>query len=116
MKTTMKAAILLFAIAMSGASQGALAACDGEINLLNLAITDATFIGKRAESEETNMLLKVQDAVSKINEEKYGDAVDKLIDISVKANALADAPKPKLDDASGIDAAILEATVCINSL
>jgi len=116
MRTTMKAAILLFAIAMSGASQGALAACDTELGMLKLAITDATFTGKNATRDEENMLLKVEEAESKIKVEKYDDAVGKLIDISDKANALADSPKQKLEDASGINAAVLEAAVCINSL
>jgi hypothetical protein len=117
MKTTTKAAVLLLTIAMSGASQGALAACDYETGTVTQAITDATFYSKKNPGkDQTNMLVKVQAAISKINEEKYSDAIGKLIDISDKANALADAPKPKLEDASGINAAVLAATVCINGL
>jgi hypothetical protein len=116
MKTTMKAAVLLLTIAMSGASQGALAACDTETGMVAIEITSAVFNGKRADRDRNNMLLKVEAAISKIDAEKYSDAIGKLIDISDKANALADAPKPKLEDASGINAAVLAAAVCINGL
>lgn len=118
MKITMKAAILLLSMTLMGVSHVALAEnpCVAGTDMVTLAINDATFNGKRADMDRSNMLQKVQAAISKINEEKYSDAIGKLIDISEKANALADSPKQKLEDAAGINLAVLDATVCINGI
>ena len=47
---------------------------------------------------------------------KFDDAVDKLQNISDTATALADAPKQKLEDASGINWAVVTAIGCVGGL
>lgn len=47
---------------------------------------------------------------------KFSDAVDKLQDISDKATALAGAARPKLEDASGINSAVVDAIRCVAAL
>lgn len=86
------------------------------IGWVSTAIENATFLGKRAYNDQMNMLIKAEAAVSKINAYKFDDAIDKLVDISDKATALADAPKSKLDDATGINDAVGAAVVCINDI
>jgi hypothetical protein len=122
MKTTIKAAFLLLAICMTGMSQVVLAEpeplipCAAETDAVDLAIGDAEFIGKRADRSESSLREKLQAAIAKIKDEKFSDAIGKLIDISEKADALASAKKPKLKDDMGISVAVLAATVCINGL
>ena len=118
MKTN-KAAILLCAIAMSVASQGALAdghPCPGELDAVDAAIAAATFNGKRGEIDRLGMFGKVDEAIRKLKEEKYGDAMQKLLDISAKAEALATSPKQKLEDDTDIQTSIYYANQCISSL
>jgi len=120
MKLTNKAAILLLTLCMTGASQVVLADdnCSYAFGVVDQAIMDAEFSGRQAPRDEGKMLLKVQEAIAKVNATKYSDAIEKLGDISEKANALADpdSGKKKLEDASGINDAIYDAAVCINSL
>ena len=72
--------------------------------------------GKRADSDQSNLLAKYAAAVGKISLGKYSDAIDKLEDISDKATALADAPKAKLDDATAINEAVSAAIWCVGEL
>jgi hypothetical protein len=117
MKTTNKVAVLLLTIVMTGASQVVLAAeCGFEFDSVELAITNAEFLGRKASTDEANMLMKLEAAKSKVIATKYDDAIGKLSDISDKATAMADAPKPKLADAGGINTALLDAARCINGL
>jgi hypothetical protein len=123
MKFTNKAAILLLTLCMTGASQVVLADdnCSYAFGAVDQAIMDAEFFSGRPgweSRDEGNMLLKVQKAIAKVSAGKYSDAIEKLGDISEKANALADpdSGKKKLEDASGINDAIYAAAVCINTL
>ena len=122
MKTTNKAAALLFAVILSAASQGALAdehPCAVEVGAVETAIDNAVFNagnGPNAGKDQRRMKLKVQEAISKLVAEKYDDAVQKLVDISVKAEDLAESPKQKLEDDTEIQTSIYEAVVCINGL
>jgi hypothetical protein len=128
MKTTMKAAILLLATCMTGTSQVALAdhtaACDAliadpAVGVIG-AINSAAYSGKMTPDgefkDQKNMVLKAEAAIFKLGVHKLEDAVDKLLDISEKANSLEDARKPKLDGAGAIDSAIENAIACINNL
>ena len=122
MKTTNKAAILLCAIAMSVASQGALAdthPCAAQVDAVSAAIIGSDFDsgnGPNAGRDQERMLQKVQEVINKLHAEKYEDAIGKLMDIADKADALASSPKQKLADDSYIQSAVTDAMVCINGL
>jgi hypothetical protein len=75
----------------------------------------ATFLGKNAEGEQSSLLAKVEIAESKVTEGKLTDAADKLLDVAGSAVALASAPKPKLEDASGITASVDAAVTCLTT-
>jgi hypothetical protein len=121
MKITRNAAVLLFSFTMSVASQGALAnqyICAVEMGNVEYAIEAAVFAAKgprsKGKDDQAQMFLKVQEAISKLREEKYDDAIGKLVDIADKAAALADSPKQKLADDTAIQSTIYNAMVCIN--
>ena len=91
-------------------------ACAAELNALEIAIDDSVFIGRRADSNQSNLQAKLDAADAKVGLEKFSDAVDKLMEISDKATALANAPKPKLESAVGINQAASAAIVCVGAL
>ncbi len=91
-------------------------ACASELNAVESAIGSGIFLGKNATTDRSNLLAKLEAAGAKVRLAKYGDAVDKLQNISDTATALANAPKPKLDDASGINGAVVTAIACVGSL
>lgn len=102
-------------LAVAGGAAHAATSCATELDSVGGAIVAATFFGKNAATNETNLLAKLEAARAKLGLGKPGDAVDKLQDISDTATALADATKPKLDDASVINAAVATAIVCIGT-
>ncbi|HEX6321634.1 MAG TPA: hypothetical protein VFZ84_22420 [Burkholderiales bacterium] len=91
-------------------------ACASELNAVETAIQNGVFLGKSASTDQTNLLAKLEAAAAKVGLKKYDDAVDKLQDISDKATALASAPKSKLEDASGINGAVITAIACVGGL
>ncbi|MGE5128333.1 MAG: hypothetical protein ACM3IK_01780 [Sphingomonadaceae bacterium] len=91
-------------------------ACASELNAVETAIESGVFLGKNASTDQSNLLAKLEAAAAKISLTKYDDAVDKLQNISDTATALADAPKQKLEDASGINAAVVIAIDCVGGL
>jgi len=68
------------------------------------------------DANESNLENKALAAIQKLYEYKWGDAIYKLEDISDKATAWADAPKPKMDDATEINRAVGDAIYCIMEL
>jgi len=82
------------------------AAFNGVENAINAGVF------KRA-GDQSNLLIKLAAANQKTLQNKFGDAIDKLDDISSAATALANAAKPKLDSADGINAAVLTAVACL---
>ena len=90
--------------------------CAVELNAVELAITDANFLGSRAATNESNLLAKLQAAAGKLAQDKPSDAIDKLQDISDAATALANAAKPKLEDATAINGAVTAAIGCAGTL
>ena len=93
--------------------------CATELNAVEDAIDGATYFGRNAASNESNLRAKLEAASTKIDHDKFDDAVDKLLDISDKATALAYPPgKSKLDapDALGINTAVSNAIACVASL
>jgi hypothetical protein len=91
-------------------------ACASELNAVETAIRNGVFLGKNASTDQTNLLAKLEAAAAKVGLKKYDDAVDKLQDISDKATELASAPKSKLEDASGINGAVITAIACVGGL
>ena len=77
------------------------------------AIKAGVFKNRR---DQDNLLTKLANANSKTTAGKMSDAIDKLEDISNTATALADAAKPKLESADGINAAVLAAQGCLTGL
>ena len=90
--------------------------CGSELNAVEAAIESGVFLGNKATTGESNLLAKLEAANAKILLGKFSDAVDKLQDISDRATALADAPKPKLEDATGINGAVGDAIACVGAL
>src|SRR5690606_30236564 len=90
--------------------------CGSELSAVGAAIQSAEFLGRKAATDQTNLMAKLEAAAAKVQLTKYSDAVDKLQDISDTATALADAPKPKLEDATGINTAVIEAIACVGAL
>ena len=88
--------------------------CADQLNSVEAAINAAAFSGRG--NDQTNLQTKLDAAAAKIGLGKFSDAVDKLMDISDKATALATAVKPKLDDASAINSAVADAITCVGSL
>lgn len=74
------------------------------------------FLGKNAATDQSNLLAKLEAAAAKVRLSKFSDAVDKLQNISDTATALAGAQKPKLEDASQINGAVVIAISCIGAL
>jgi len=110
------AAIMVLSMTGTAKAEHITGACAYELNGVEAEITAARFLGNRAEMDRTNMLAKLDAADAKVDLGKFSDAIDKLMDISDKATALADAPKAKLDDASGINTAVSAAIACVGKL
>ena len=91
-------------------------ACASELHALETTIQNGVFLGKNASTDQSNLLAKLEAAAAKVGLNKYDDAVDKLQNISDTATALADAPKQKLEDASGINGAVVTAIGCVGGL
>lgn len=92
--------------------------CYVELNAVEAAIDNAVFMGKRADTNESNLRAKLEAADAKLSQDKPSDAIDKLEDISDKATDWAEAPKAKLDDddATGINNAVAAAIACVGAL
>ncbi len=91
-------------------------ACAAELNAVEAAIQTGTFVGNKAATDQSNLLAKLEAAAAKVRIGKFSDAVDKLQNISDTATALAGAPKPKLEDASQINGAVVSAIACVGAL
>lgn len=107
------AVTMMLATAPASAAPGD---CQAELDAVAVAIDSANFLGKKALMDETNMEAKLDAAEAKVARDKFSDAIDKLLNISDKATALATAPKPKLDDATGINTAVSAAIICVGAL
>jgi hypothetical protein len=92
------------------------ALCSDYMVAVQSAIDGGIYSGRNATSNESNLEVKLEAAEMKLTDYKFGDAVDKLYDLSDKATAWADAPKEKLDDATAINYAVADAIACIGSL
>jgi hypothetical protein len=84
-------------------------ACASELNAVDSAIVDGVFVGKNASTDESNLRAKLEAAAAKFGLRKFDDAVDNLQNISDTATVPANAPRQKLEDASGINEAVVTA-------
>lgn len=109
-------AVALGLMMSGGTAMAAAGDCAYELAAVSDAINAAEFLGKKADTDRSNLLAKLQAAEGKVALDKFSDAIDKLVDISDTATALADAPKPKLGDATGINMAVTGAIACVGSL
>lgn len=105
--------IVLLASSNSAAASHFTGSCSIELNVLEEAIEDSVFLGRNAGTSESNLLAKLAAAAAKLALGKLDGAVDKLSDISEKATALATANKPKLEDATAINQAVVDAIACV---
>lgn len=90
--------------------------CGTELNAVEAAILGGQFLGRKAGTDQSNLITKLDAAAAKIALQKYSDAIDKLENISDTATALAGATKPKLNDATGINSAVSTAITCVGGL
>ena len=88
--------------------------CADKLNAVELAIDEGIFTGRG--NDQTNLLAKLTAADAKVGLGKINSAIDKLMDISDKATALAGSPKQKLVDASDINTAVDNAIACVGNL
>ncbi len=87
--------------------------CTAEFDAVRASIESAVFVGKNAATDQSSLLAKVEAAEAKAIDGKLTDASDKLLDVADTAALLASAPKPKLEDASGIIASVDAAVACL---
>ena len=90
--------------------------CSTEMDGLYDEIGLAVYHGRKAATNESGLYAKYDAADAKLGEYKFSDAIDKVYDISDKATDWANAPKAKLEDATGINTAVSAAIGCIGSL
>ena len=104
---------------VAGADEATADECNPEMQLVFVAIRDATFLGRMTTGgdysfkDQQRMHDKWHEAVKKLNNGKYDDADDKLASIRDKASDLVEARKAKLLDDGPISAAVAAALACI---
>jgi hypothetical protein len=115
-------AVLAATLAVGGVAVSTAAATTVEDCQSQLATLRADTVAAESsftnEQSFTNAVAKLDDASAKLVEGKNADAVQKLVDYQTLLNALATAPKPKLDPATA-QALIAEAQGvidCINAI
>jgi len=90
--------------------------CDDLLAVVGQKIESANFLGNKAETNPSNLLAKLDGVQAQIYLEIYSDVITKLGNISDTATDLANAPKPKLEDASTINYAVSNAIDCVGAL
>jgi hypothetical protein len=78
----------------------------------------AQFVGTKAETGRANLLVKVDNASTKLAEGKLDDAIHKVADFRTVVEQLDSAAKPKIDaeDAAALIAGADDAIACIQAL
>ena len=116
-KTLFGASMLAVSMMMGAGTASATAGdCAAELIAVGSAIDAGVYLGKRAATSESNLQAKLEAADAKVSLDKFSDAVDKLMNISDTATALADAPKAKLEDATDINDAVSAAIICVGNV
>lgn len=88
--------------------------CAIELNGVEVAVNESTYEGPRADANRDSLLMKLDDADAKLDQDKPDRAIVKLTDISEKAESWSAAPKPKLETAEGITGSVATAITCIS--
>ena len=89
------------------------------IQVLQTAIKSSNdFLGRGAQRAQDGLEAKAMTAGGKVEVNKFDDALQKLEEIVLKVEDLADAPKPKLSDAGAdaIGGATMRAMDCVVQL
>ena len=95
---------------LSSSKADAQTACQTKLDVLESAITSATFTNQK---DQQNLLTKLQNAKTKLSEGKTTDAVAKITDIRSAVAKLATGGKLGSADAQAIDAAAEDAIECL---
>jgi hypothetical protein len=122
MKITRLLAVLAALLSLNAVGAGVASAttvdeCQGQLTTLGEHTLAAHASFTNAEDVD-RLAAKVQAASAKLAAGKTTDAVAKLVDFQTTLNALAAAPKPKLDPAvaQALSAEAQGAVVCINAI
>lgn len=114
-RTLVAIASLPLMVGVASASGPYAGACGASLDGVEAAIVAATFYDPKAASNESNLILKLDSAAAKLSQNKPLDAIANLESISNRATELANAPKAKLDDATGINVAAASAITCVGA-
>ena len=118
-KTVRGFAVVLVAVALLAAVSPAEATtvdeCQAAIGVLISATSAAQSLSDR---DEAGLLSKAQNASLKLNQGKFADALQKLLDYQAKINALSLAAKPKIStgDFTTLSTAVADAIACVQRL
>lgn len=111
--------VLLMLMATAPAQAQTLTDCQAEITELKSLTVNATFLGKNAAKAEESLLLKLDNASTKLDEGKYQDAIDKLTDFKDTVSALDAGDKIDPDNDTNASDLIVgsdEAIACVRGL
>jgi hypothetical protein len=118
--TTLALVIIILAAGLfySSARAETISDCQALIDQTSSDLAGVTIGGNNPEQTRASLQSKLTGASTKLDEGKYQDAIDKLVDFRTSVEKLAAAPKPKI---SPEDAALLitdanNAIACIQSL
>jgi len=118
--TTLALVIIMLAAGLfySSARAETISDCQVLIDQTSSDLAEVTLGGNNPEQTRASLQSKLTGASTKLDEGKYQDAIDKLVDFRRSVEKLAAAPKPKI---SPEDAALLitdanNAIACIQSL
>jgi hypothetical protein len=118
--TTLALVIIILAAGLfySSARAETISDCQALIDQTTSDLAGVTIGGNNPEQTRASLQSKLTGASTKLDEGKYQDAIDKLVDFRTSVEKLAAAPKPKI---SPEDAALLitdanNAIACIQSL
>jgi hypothetical protein len=89
--------------------------CSTEFAQVYWEIDNANYTSaKNAKWNKSALVVKLDSAEAKVADGKFGEAIDYLQQLSDKATEWADfTPKPKLEDAYGINASVSAAMGCL---
>jgi hypothetical protein len=96
--TVLAASLAFSAVAVGSASASTVEECQDKLSILraNTVAAETSFDNPKSFN---NLVEKLDAAAAKLAEGKNADAVQKLVDFQTTLNALATAPKPKVDPA-----------------
>jgi FIMAH domain-containing protein len=94
--TVLAASLAFSAVAVGSASASTVEECQDKLSILraNTVAAETSFDNPKSFN---NLVAKLDAAAAKFAEGKNADAVQKLVDFQTTLNALATAPKPKVD-------------------